>query len=364
MNRKVLTCGCVFGVVVFAGGKSFACSCQNPVASMSVAPSVYDPASDKFYVRVGESIAFMASGSYDPDWEVGDCEDTLNGIRKFEWDWTNDGTYDASDEPGNGIAAHTYSTTGSYTVKLRVHDDDDDCCCSGAGCADKTATLTVDIVVFRLEITSAPVTLLAYINEYAGTQPTKTATAEAEPSGGAYSWEWSGGGGAIEFVGEQNAQTVTIRGTWFGNVTLKVIYTLGGVGLEDSVIIKVQRISRTTCTAGELDDSDPDRYTRYFYHTLLDQDGVVIDVTGVPVKEYVYDMEGNYLGSTATVTGNQPEDGDWTGGICAKDHLSYPTSLGQNQRDQSLKAGGWGTNPWYYLWFEMGSEDVIWKQNH
>jgi len=363
MNRIVLICGCVLGVAIFAGGKSLACPCQDPVASMSVEPSAYY--NGKYYVWVGESITFNASTSYDPDWEEsGNCEGTLDGISKFEWDWTNDGSYDVTDEPGDGIATHTFSTTGNYTVKLRVHDNDDDCCCSGTGCQDKAATLTVDVVVVRLDITTAPATLLAYINEYAGTQPTGTATAVGEPSGGSYSWSWIGEGGSIEFVSGQNSDTTEIMGTWYGDVTLKVTYTFDGMAADVSVSIKVQRISSTTCAAGVLHESDPDRYTRYFYHKLFDQDGDFIDVTGVPGKEFVYDMGGNLVESTTTVTANQPKDGHWEGGICLKDCLSYPTSAGKNQRNQFLKAGGWATTPWYYLWFDVGSEDVIWKAIH
>lgn len=51
-----------------------------------------------------------ASGSSDGD----------GSIPTFEWDWTNDGTYDAS-----GLtASKTYDFEGTYDVKLRVTDDD------------------------------------------------------------------------------------------------------------------------------------------------------------------------------------------------------------------------------------------------
>jgi len=148
MNRKFLICVLGLGVVVFGTGRSFGCPCQDPVASMSIEPSTYDPYAGKYYVCAWQSVTFDASASYDPDCEDDcDCEDTLEGIRKFEWDWTNDGTYDDSDEPGDGITTHTYFTTGTYYVKVRVHDDDDDCCCSGTECEDKTDTWTATVVV-------------------------------------------------------------------------------------------------------------------------------------------------------------------------------------------------------------------------
>ncbi|APH38454.1 type IV pilin N-terminal domain-containing protein [Methanohalophilus halophilus] len=74
---------------------------QPPVASFSYSPSL---------TPMGQSITFDASASYDPD----------GSITSYEWDWTNDGSYDAT-----GVTAtHSYSTPGSYDVKLRVADDD------------------------------------------------------------------------------------------------------------------------------------------------------------------------------------------------------------------------------------------------
>ncbi len=152
MNRKFLICVLGLGVVVFGTGRSFGCPCQDPVANMSIDPSTHDPYSGAYYVCVGQSITFDASSSYDPDCEGEcDCEDTLEGIRKFEWDWENDGTYDETEEPGDGIATHTYSIKGTYYMKLRVHDDDDDCCCSGTGCEDRTDTWMAEVVVMDVD---------------------------------------------------------------------------------------------------------------------------------------------------------------------------------------------------------------------
>jgi len=60
---------------------------------------------------MGEAVRFDASGSQDPD---GD-------ITKYEWDWTNDGSFDyESEEPQ---VRHPYGSPGEYTVRLRVTDD-------------------------------------------------------------------------------------------------------------------------------------------------------------------------------------------------------------------------------------------------
>lgn len=56
-------------------------------------------------------ITFDASGSHDSDGHV----------VKYEWDWTDDGTYDESGtEP---TATHKYDFAGAYPVRLRVTDD-------------------------------------------------------------------------------------------------------------------------------------------------------------------------------------------------------------------------------------------------
>jgi PKD repeat protein len=58
----------------------------------------------------GEQINFDGSGSNDPD----------GSIASYEWDWTDDGTYDDTGQ----MPTHTYSDSGTYTVRLRVTDDD------------------------------------------------------------------------------------------------------------------------------------------------------------------------------------------------------------------------------------------------
>jgi hypothetical protein len=60
---------------------------------------------------VGDSIEFYDDGSFDPDGGL---------ITKYEWDWENDGVYDAE---GKDVY-HAYSTPGNYEVQLRVTDDE------------------------------------------------------------------------------------------------------------------------------------------------------------------------------------------------------------------------------------------------
>ena len=55
------------------------------------------------------AVSFSAAGSTDPD--AGD-------VSTYQWDFTNDGTFDATGSTAN----HTYTSNGTYTARLRVTD--------------------------------------------------------------------------------------------------------------------------------------------------------------------------------------------------------------------------------------------------
>lgn len=89
--------GRIFMEIGTAGGAGN----QAPTAAFT-----YSPASPS----TGETITFDASSSADTD----------GTITSYEWDWTNDGTYDAT-----GVTTtHSYGSASTYTVKLRVTDND------------------------------------------------------------------------------------------------------------------------------------------------------------------------------------------------------------------------------------------------
>jgi PKD repeat protein len=56
---------------------------------------------------------FNASGS-------SDAEDVPSAL-EVRWDWENDGTWDTGWRTAK-TASHTYSSSGAYTVRLRVRD--------------------------------------------------------------------------------------------------------------------------------------------------------------------------------------------------------------------------------------------------
>ena len=74
---------------------------------------------------VNSGITFDASDSSDSD----------GYIVGYRWDWTNDGTYDTS-WLTSSTTTHSYSSTGTYTVKIQVKDDD-----------GKTNTDTAQVVI-------------------------------------------------------------------------------------------------------------------------------------------------------------------------------------------------------------------------
>jgi flagellar hook assembly protein FlgD len=84
-----------------------------PVADIIANPAI---------VTLGNSVELDGSASYDLYYGT---------IIKYEWDFTNDDSYDYyetssdhNDGDFNGITTHTYNSIGTYTVKLRVTDND------------------------------------------------------------------------------------------------------------------------------------------------------------------------------------------------------------------------------------------------
>jgi PKD repeat protein len=76
---------------------------QPPVASFSISPN---PA------QTNQTVTFNGSTSTDAD----------GGIAKYEWDLDGNGTYE-TDSGSNPIVTKTYTSTGVYTVHLRVTDE-------------------------------------------------------------------------------------------------------------------------------------------------------------------------------------------------------------------------------------------------
>jgi len=118
--KKFLTVVLILGGLFVTANKSCACPNQNPVAILYIQPDYVR----EVYVMVNDVVTFDGSDSYDIDGSGG-LENL--GIKTYEWDFSYTGevfnsehseTYPDTD----GKASYTYTTRGTYTVKLRVTD--------------------------------------------------------------------------------------------------------------------------------------------------------------------------------------------------------------------------------------------------
>lgn len=87
----------IYAVNVMQAGSN-----QKPIAKAGATPTQQ---------QVGLNVYFYDNGSYDPDG---------GPITKYEWDFDNDGTYDAT---GTDVS-HSWGTPGTYLVQMRVTDNE------------------------------------------------------------------------------------------------------------------------------------------------------------------------------------------------------------------------------------------------
>lgn len=128
IKKAIFILGIIFvlGVLSVFGGAVYGWhGNQAPVAVLVAVPST---------VSRLDAVTLDGSNSYDSD----------GYITKYEWDWTNNGSYDYSESPGDGKATHTYSTPGQYTAKLRVTDND-------SATDTDTCTITVTGATFYVD---------------------------------------------------------------------------------------------------------------------------------------------------------------------------------------------------------------------
>lgn len=148
--------------------------------------------------EVGQTVSFDATASDDPD----------ENISSYEWDFTDDGTTDASGE----TVSHEFSSGGDYTVSLTVTD---------AEGATDTATQSVTVVeppTAELSISTTEVTT--------GEEIELTATASSDPDGTIEEYRWDvNGDGTVETTGEQATHTYESPGDY--QVRLTVVDSQG-----------------------------------------------------------------------------------------------------------------------------------------
>ncbi len=186
---------------------SFTVANQAPIA---------DASSDETSVEVGESISFNAGLSYDPD------GDSLT----FSWDFG-----DGNSATGL-LAAHSYSTSGTYTVTLNVTDEHG---------SSSTDTISISVSVEN----NAPVA-------DAGNDQTVSVNDEvqfdssgsSDPDGDSLTFSWDFGDGTI--LGVVNP---THNFTEYGNYTV-VLTVTDEYGSSDTDSVKIIVNGIPTAVAG------------------------------------------------------------------------------------------------------------------
>ena len=144
--------------------------------------------------RTGDRIRFDASSSSDPD----------GRIVSYEWDWESDGTFET--KVTTATTEHTFSTSGSQRVTLRVTDD------QGA-----TGTVVQTVSVGERQ---APQALFAF----SPTQPSivvgvQLTDQSSDPDGQAVSWMWEFGDGTTS-TDRNPTHTYSRKGTFTVKLTV------------------------------------------------------------------------------------------------------------------------------------------------
>jgi formylglycine-generating enzyme required for sulfatase activity/PKD repeat protein len=144
--------------------------------------------------RSGDRVQFDASGSSDPD----------GRIVSYEWDWESNGSFDTKE--ASPTIEHTFSTSGSQRVTLRVTDDQG---------ATRSVTQTVDVGERQ-----APQALFIF----SPTQPSVVDAVQltdqsSDPDGQVVSWTWEFGDGTTS-TDRNPTHTYSRKGTFTVKLTV------------------------------------------------------------------------------------------------------------------------------------------------
>jgi hypothetical protein len=277
--------------------------------------------------------------------------------------WSGDGIPTS----GSGETFTSYwESASSHEVKATI------------GSSNKSKTIDVvgvDWLYFYNEI-------LIYWGDHADETPTLLLSAFGHPSGGKYSWECSktlGHIGEIQKVSQSTSDGIgyiTVKGKHesdliTGDAKITVTYTVNGKSATKTGFITVRRPASTTSNPGDFDWSA--RTHRNYFHRVIDQFGLPINVTGIPCEEIVVVNYGQRSSTSPGSTGTYSPElhptfqyGTWTGGIAVKDILGGNTTRTYNSRyTQELIIGGYLTTPCYIIYIQPLEDSpwpCIWKE--
>ncbi len=177
---------------------------QPPVAQFTYTPSAPRP---------GDWIRFDASGSFDPD----------GSIASYQWDFQNDGVFDASGQ----IVFHQYLAPGTYTVRLLVTDN-----------LGVTGQTTQAVVVTPVVVNQPPVAQFTYTpaSPTVGAAVNFNGTASYDPDGSIVSYAWDlNGDGVVDRTGPVVSWTYATAGAY--TATLFVTDNQGATGQASQPVI-------------------------------------------------------------------------------------------------------------------------------
>ena len=162
-----------------------------------------------------------------------DADDSTDDseIVLYEWDWTNDGTYDATGK----TKYHQFSNYGTYNVKLRVTDDED-------------ATDTISKWVSFSNSPPEAIISTPIYHENLTIQVDGTESNDPDGSIVEYAWDWTNDG-VYDSYGSTQSHEYSANGTY--TIKLRVTDDLGAED-TDSVTITI-----TDNSSGPV-DPDPD----------------------------------------------------------------------------------------------------------
>jgi PKD repeat protein len=232
-----------------------------PVASFTATPNP---------VVSGQSVAFNASSSADPD----------GTVTKYEWDLDGNGSFETS-TGATATTTRTYPTPGDRTIGLRVTD-------SNGATATTANTLTVQNRLPTASFTAAPNPTLS------GTTVNYTATA-SDPDGTIAKYEWDlDGNGSFETDTGTTASAATAYATPGARaVALRVTDNSGGATTTATQTVTIQNRAPTASFTATPNPVPTGTAVNFSAATSADPDGTI--------AKYEWDLDGN--GSFETNTG-------------------------------------------------------------
>jgi PKD repeat protein len=254
---------------------------ESPVASFIYSPT--NPA-------INEEIYFNASDSYDPD----------GTIISYEWDFGDNSTDSGS------TVTHQYSSSGTYTVHLRVTDN-----------SGNTGSTTKDVTVSTSQSPTA-VFIYSPSNPEVGENVYFNASESTDPDGTITSYQWDFGDGSL-------GSGITITHSFSDSGTYTVILTVTDDKGNQANVSKTVTVSENSAPTASFvySPSKPKvNETVYFNASASsDPDGTI--------DNYEWDFGDGSKGSTVSSSHQYTTSGTYTVVLVVTDNSGNKTSTSQ-----------------------------------